>query len=535
MKQFKKILELKFPTDYSEEFLERTISKKLKISIGSFSYFIERKSLDARKKNSIVWVIRVVAFSLDYFDDDKNKSLEKESNTLIEKYNKANLDKTIVIVGSGPAGIFSGLYLISCGYKVIILERGKEVDQRLKDILSFEKTQNLNENSNYIFGEGGAGTFSDGKLTSRSKHISKEKRYILENYVKAGAPEEIMYLTHPHIGSDKLRVISRNMRKMFQDKGGEIIFDTKVTDIIFDTTKEGKKVKSIIAEDGKEYKCDYAIFSIGHSAYETHKMLIKNEVPFSVKQFAIGTRVEHPQELINFAQWKQKELKGVKAAEYRLTHKPIQKETLPVYSFCMCPGGKIVPAMAYKNQNIVNGMSNYTRNSKFANSAIVTAVNLHNLLKKETINPLEALEWLHNLENKFYQYSNNSYNAPANRIRDFIQGKVTSEALGNSNDITSYPFSLQTANFEELLPAKIVDSLKLGMLEFSRKIKGFEDGIMLGLESKTSAIIQVKRDKDTMITEKFTNLYIIGEGSGFSGGIISSAADGLKAAQRIVG
>ena len=528
MKQFKHILELKLPTDYSDEYLLKLISKKLRLSIGSFKYFIEKKSLDARKKNSIIWVVRIIVTSIDYV----NKDEEDKSNMLEEKYDKSNQHKTVVIVGSGPAGIFSGLYLISCGFKVIILERGKEVEKRVEDISSFEKTGILNENSNYIFGEGGAGTFSDGKLTSRSKRISKEKKYILDNYVKAGAPDEIKFLTHPHIGSDKLRTISKNMRKMFEDLGGELFFDSEVIDFQFNRFNDLNEISSVITKDNKEYKCDYAIFSTGHSAYETHKMLIKNEVPYSVKHFAIGTRVEHPQELINLAQWNKKELKGVKAAEYRLTHKPSLKDNLPVYSFCMCPGGKIVPAMAYKDQNIVNGMSNYNRNSIFANSAVVASVNLHSLLKKDNIEPLEALGWLHKLENKFYKYSNNSYDAPANRIKDFINDKVTSESFGNNN-LSSYPFSLQTADFNELLPKQITDSLKQGMINFSRKIKGFEDGLMLGLESKTSAIIQVKRDRDSMVVEGYSNLFIVGEGSGFSGGIISSAADGLRAVQKI--
>ena len=532
MKSTNKTIELKLPTDYSENFLQKTISKKLRLPIADFKYFIERKSLDARKKDKIVWVMRVLVVP----NSDKNIPIENREDILEGKFDKDNAEKTVVIVGSGPAGIFSGLYLISCGFKVVILERGSDVEKRVEDIELFEKTAVLNEQSNYIFGEGGAGTFSDGKLTSRSKHISREKRYILETYVKAGAPEEILFLTHPHIGSDKLRMISKNMRKIFQEKGGEFIFDSKVTDIKYNEAKQGKEITSIITEDGKEFNCDYTIFSTGHSAYETHKMLIKNEVSFSVKQFAIGTRVEHSQELINLAQWKRKELKGVKAAEYRLTYKPSasnNNKTLPVYSFCMCPGGKIVPAMSYKDQNIVNGMSNYNRDAKFANSAIVTTVNLHNLLKRDTINPFEALEWLHALENKFYQYSNNSYNAPASRIKDFINNKVTSETF--NNEISSYPFGLQTADFKELLPKQIVDSLLQGMTDFSRKIRGFEEGIMLGLESKTSAILQVKRDRDTMLTDGFGNLFIVGEGSGFSGGIISSAADGLKAAQRIVG
>lgn len=505
-----KLIELKLPTDFTGEVLKEKIAKKLKIQ--DFSYVIEKQSLDARKKHDIYWNVRVGVTSTAL---PGTGPPPKEPFSI--PYKKR--DKKVVVVGSGPAGFFAAYTLLNAGFRVTLLEQGPEVDTRLKDIAAFERTGELNEKSNYAFGEGGAGTFSDGKLTSRTKTISRERGFIFDTYIQGGAPAEIAYLAHPHLGSDNLRKIVRNLRNDFREKGGEFLFDTKVENV---DIKDGK----IRAVETPNEKIDghYVIFAPGHSSYETYGMLIRKGVPFRVKPFALGCRVEHSQELVNRAQWGRVCLPGLKAAEYRLTYQ--ERDQLPVYSFCMCPGGRVVPAAAYKNTNIVNGMSNYRRNSSFANAAVVVGVHLNRLLNKE-LEPLEALEWLQRLEETFFEFSN-SYAAPACGIADFLSGKVS----GNLKP-SSYPFELIPADFNRLLPGEIAGSLRVGMTVFGRKLRGFEEGIMLGLESKTSSPVQAVRDRSGR-SEAVENLYISGEGSGFAGGIVSSAADGIKAAMDIL-
>lgn len=504
-----KIIEIKLPIGSNDSDLEDKI-KKYQSKYDGFT--ILNKSLDARNKNNIFWNIRVETFL------NINKKDSSSDRPLMNiKYNKNK--KKILIIGSGPAGFFSGLILQQSGFNVEIIEQGDNVDQRKKDIIKFETTGILNESSNYTNGEGGAGTFSDGKLTARSKKIKKEKQFIFDTYVEAGAPEEIKYLSNPHLGSDNLKIIVKNLRNKFIDIGGVIHFNTEF--INFYNPK--KKVISI-KTNKNHMECDNLILAIGHSSYNTYRTLLDNGVPFRTKPFAIGSRVEHQQETINKSQWGKSSLQGMKAAEYRLTFK--SDHNLPVYSFCMCPGGRIVPSSSNEKTNIVNGMSNYSRGSRFANSAIVAAVDLNKILNKE-VKPNEALDWLYKLENKFFNIKNN-YSAPANRISDLLIGRQSSNLPKSS-----YPFDLYSYDFKELFPPNIYNSLISGIKDFTKKISGFEEGIIMGLESKTSSPIQVKRDKQGKVND-FDNLYMIGEGSGFAGGIISSAVDGIKAALDII-
>ncbi len=501
-----KIIDLKLPVGYKENDLIKKINQKAN-KYDNFS--IINKSLDARKRNDIFWNIRVELFS------KQNGFTDNPKLDIIYKKNK----KKIIIIGSGPAGFFSAYVLQKAGFNVKIIEQGKQVKERTKDIHSFELSGLLNEKSNYLNGEGGAGTFSDGKLTSRSKKIKIEKEFIFDTFIEAGAPEEIKYLSHPHLGSDKLKIIVKNLREKFINTGGQINFNTEFLDF-----KKTKDKVIAIKTNKEELQCDYLLLAIGHSSFKAYKTLINKNVPFITKPFAIGSRVEHYQELINLSQWGKPTLPGIKAAEYRLTHKSDQN--LPVYSFCMCPGGKIVPATSIANTNIVNGMSNYNRGSKFANAAIVASVNLNKILNKE-VEPSEALDWLNKLENKFYNLKNN-YSAPALKISDILNNKQTSILPE-----TSYPFEIYNYDFKKLFPSNIYNSLIEGIKNFTKKISGFEEGIIMGLESKTSSPIQVKRDKSGKV-DGYDNLYMIGEGSGFAGGIISSAVDGIKAAMNII-
>ncbi|MBN2297034.1 MAG: FAD-dependent oxidoreductase, partial [Deltaproteobacteria bacterium] len=326
-------------------------------------------------------------------------------------------------------------------------------------------------------------------------------------------------MAHPHLGSDNLKRIVQTLRKQFVDIGGTVLFETFLEDFKI----SGRKVHTAHTSSG-DIEADYFIIAPGHSAYETYRMLIKNSVGFRTKNFALGSRVEHLQETINKSQWGREHLPGVKAAEYRLTTKG--DGNLPVYTFCMCPGGMVVPATAYGYTNIVNGMSLYGRNGKFANAACVAAVNPDRLVGKE-LTPLEALDWLQNLEERFYRYSD-GFEAPFCRIQDFIDKKESSTIAESS-----YPLGLKPAALWDLLPSEVSSSIRQGLKDFSRKIRGFESGNIMGLESKTSSPIQVIRDK-TGLCSGFENLYLAGEGSGYSGGIISSAADGIGAAMNII-
>jgi hypothetical protein len=505
-----KELTFKLPTDFSDDQLRAQIAKEL--SLREFSYQIENKSLDARKKSFIHWLVRVavVSHEISGGEPDIAPKLDIPNKTITER---------AVVVGSGPAGFFAAFVLQKAGINTTLIERGSEVNKRAEGIRAFESTGIFNPVSNYAFGEGGAGTFSDGKLTSRTKSISREKQFILSSYVQAGAPEEINYMAHPHLGSDNLRNIVRNLREDFLSIGGTIQFETLVEDLKI----TNGHVSEIVTTEG-HIEADYFIIAPGHSAFETYRMLMKNGVTFRTKPFAIGCRVEHPQELINMAQWNKKSLPGVKAAEYRLTSTGDGK--LPVYTFCMCPGGTVVPAAAYSGTNIVNGMSRYKRNSKFANAACVAGIDLAKLLGRE-IAPSEALDWLGALEESFYQYSE-GYAAPYCSIQNFINRKMPTK-LGES----SYPLGLKPAPLWDMLPAAVSNSIAEGLKDFSKKLRGFETGNMLGLESKTSSPIQVLRQKNGLC-EGFENLYMVGEGSGYAGGIISSGSDGIRAAMSIV-
>jgi len=506
-----KEIDLKLPTDFDDQQLQNKIKKELRIN--NFKYQILNKSLDARKNSFIHWQTRVGVVS----DEIKGGIPEKEPE--LEILRRKRQQKALVL-GSGPAGFFAAYILQRAGFETTIIERGAEVEKRDRGILRFEQSGVFDPVCNYAFGEGGAGTFSDGKLTSRSKHISLEKRFILNSYIKAGAPAEIGYLTHPHVGSDNLKIVVKNLRRDFIHMGGTILFETMLEDLLI---VDGR-VKSAVTSSGI-IDADVFVLAPGHSSYETYRMLIKRGIPFRTKNFALGFRAEHPQEIINRAQWGKASLPGVKAAEYRLTSN--RDGRLPVFTFCMCPGGMVVPATAYETTNIVNGMSLYQRNGQFANAACVAGIHPDQLAGQET-SALEALDWIQKLEETFYRFSN-SYQAPFATIGDFLNRRIS-----RKTPETSYPIGLIPAPLWEMIPETVISAISDGLQDFARKLKGYDEGILLGLESKTSAPIQVIRD-ETGKCEGFENLYLAGEGSGYAGGIISSGADGIRVAVRIVG
>ncbi|MDP2646320.1 MAG: NAD(P)/FAD-dependent oxidoreductase [Desulfobacterales bacterium] len=500
---------LKLPTDYQEDQIRYCIQKKLRLA--QFTYQIEKKSLDARAKNNIHWKMRVGVLSSGI------KSPRPDPAPVLSIPCKKGQGK-VVVIGSGPAGFFAAFVLQKAGYRVSLVERGAGVEKRSARIRQFEKTGVFDPLGNYVFGEGGAGTFSDGKLTSRTKNISKEKAFVISCYMNAGAPAEIGYLAHPHLGSDNLRSIIKNLTQQFQALGGCTLFETKLEDL---KIRNGSVVEAVTSKGGLE--ADHFIVAPGHSAYDTYRMLINRGVRFQPKNFAIGSRMEHPQELINQALWGRGHVPGVKAAEYRLTSKG--DGNFPVYSFCMCPGGVVVPAAATRHTNIVNGMSLYARDGRFANAGCVAGININRLLGRD-VSPLETLDWLESLEMTFFDFAK-GFQAPSCGIKEFIDQKVVSGASPSS-----YVFGLKPAVLWELLPSPVSQSLREGLKDFNRKIKGFETGTLMGLESKTSSPIQALREKDGRCIG-FDNLFIVGEGSGFAGGIISSAADGIKCVAKL--
>jgi uncharacterized protein len=505
-----KSITLKLPTGYSEQQLRHRIGKMLRIR--NFTFQVEHKSLDARHKPKVSWQIRIGISSPEIKGGEP-----PEPGTLEIPFRKRPFP--VVVAGSGPAGFFAALVLQKAGFQVTLVERGSEVKARSRAVFHFEQTGFFDPKNNYAFGEGGAGTFSDGKLTSRSKHISQEKKFIISNYMRAGAPEEIAFLSHPHLGTDNLRKIVKNLRLHFEDMGGQVLFETMMEDLRL----KDSKVTEVITSRGI-LPVGALFIAPGHSAYETYRMLMRRGVMFRTKNFAIGSRMEHRQEIINLARWGHEKLPGLKAAEYRLTSPADGNH--PVFSFCMCPGGTVVPAAAYPETNIVNGMSYYRRNGRFANAACVAGIHPDELAGR-TVSPIEALEWIESLEAAFYQHTGN-YRAPACSIEGFLNRQNRQSTFESS-----YPLGLVTAPLWEMLPEPVVTSMQAGLRDFIRKMKGFETGNLLGLESKTSSPVQVLRQQNGCC-EGFKNLFIVGEGSGYAGGIISSAADGIKAAMSLV-
>jgi len=504
-----KEIEISLSVYHSESELKKLIANQTHIK--HFTYEILRKSLDARKKSNLKWLYR-----LGIVSDEIKEGTKPQEPILTPIYRKRK--SHILITGSGPAGLFSALFLLQSGFRVTIIERGSEVDKRKKAISLFEAGSHFDPHNNYAFGEGGAGTFSDGKLTSRTKGINRERNYIYNELIAAGAPEEIRYMTHPHLGTDNLLTITKNIRNKLQHSGCDILYDTLLTDI----QVKDNRISHVTTSGGK-IEPDVLLIASGLSSFETYRMMIRNGIRFRVKNFAIGFRAEHLQEIINQAQWGKKSVPGLKAAEYRLTHQT--EDGIPVYSFCMCPGGTIVPATAYSHTNIVNGMSYYKRDGNWANAAIVAGINLEKSAG-HSVEALEALHWLEQLETAFYDHTG-SYYAPASTIRDFI-----SNTNSGSLPPSSYPLKLVQSDFRELMPGAVLKPLIQGMQKFCRTIKGFDTGIIAGLESKTSSPIQAERHTERLFST-YENVYIAGEGSGWAGGIISSAADGLKISRLI--
>ncbi len=495
------------PVDTGDKELALLVSRR---TGTSGPYRILRKSLDARKKPHLFWNYRI---------STGKGELRRDSESIFPVLFRRNAGRALV-VGSGPAGFFAADIMSRAGYDVILLEKGPPADERRQDIENYEAGGPLKSSSNYACGEGGAGTFSDGKLTSRSKSIALEKEYILSRYVTLGAPEEILWLTHPHIGSDKLFTVVQQGRKELQARGVDFRFNTEVTGLL--RNPDGS-CGGVTAGD-EQIPADITILAPGHSSFQLFRMLLAQGAVFEPKGFAVGFRIEHPRELINLSQWGRPEIPGIKAAEYRLTTKADSGRG--VYSFCMCPGGRVVPASWRSGINIVNGVSMFSRNSAWSNAAVVASVHPEELFPGVS-SPEEILDALELLEARPWKITG-EHAAPAAHTGSLLKG----DRHGKFPE-SSYPFSLIPVDYRMLYPEWLLSDLKYGIDAFSRKIRGYEKGLIIGMETTTSAALKIRR-KITGEVENIPGLFIVGEGSGSAGGIMSSAVDGLNTASAIV-
>lgn len=514
---------IKLSLDQDESNLISEISKKIHIDEASIkAYRIFKKSIDARKKSDIHFV-----YTIDIEVDREDLILKKHSKKGIIKTPIIKYDYHIeapkeftrpVIVGLGPAGLFAGLALAQMGFKPIILERGKDVDERAKDIDLFWETGKLNTESNVQFGEGGAGTFSDGKLTTLIK--DPRCRKVLEDFVEAGAPEEILYLNKPHIGTDILRNVVKNIRHTIISLGGEVRFSNKVTDLLI----EDNKLVGLKINNDEVIKCDKVMLALGHSARDTFNILYDKGLKINQKGFSIGVRIEHPQSLINESQYGPFANK-LGAADYKLSaHFPNGRSA---YTFCMCPGGMVVAASSEENMVVTNGMSYHARDKENANAALLVGVNPEDY---GSDHPLAGVDFQRKWESLAFKIGGGNYKAPAQRVGDFLKDRP-SETIGDIDP--TYMPGVNMTDLRECLPDYITETLKLALLDFDRKIKGYasDDAIMTGVETRSSSPIRIVRDES--FQSNIRGIYPVGEGAGYAGGIISAAVDGIKVAEEL--
>lgn len=500
------------------------ICKKLKIKSSEILDFsIKKESIDARDKNNILFVYEVnVNLKNENSILKKNKfsdvSLANDDTYRFDDFGKESLKFRPVVVGGGPCGLFCAYSLAENGYKPLIIERGERVEDRVKSVEEFWKTGKLNVNSNVSFGEGGAGTFSDGKLNTLVKDKFNRGVKVFDTFVKCGAPKEIMYSQKPHIGTDILRKVVINMRKEIVKNGGEFLYNSTLTDIIID----GGKVKKIIVNGKDEIYCDVLVLAIGHSARDTFKMLYNRNIKMVPKAFAVGIRIEHPQSMINYSQYGDC-CKVLPAASYKLTY--TTKEGRGVYSFCMCPGGYVVNASSEEGMLAINGMSNYNRDSENANSAIVVTVTPDDFGK----GVFDGLEFQRKLERLAYRKGNSKI--PVQLWKDY-RDDVASTKFGDVKPV--YKGNFEFANLNDIFPEFINNSLKEAIPYFGTKIDGFDrdDAILAGVESRTSSSLHINRDDNGLCN--IDGIYPGGEGAGYAGGITTASMDGIKISEFIM-
>ncbi|MBU1087769.1 MAG: FAD-dependent monooxygenase [Candidatus Omnitrophica bacterium] len=520
------IKNLKLAFDHNELDLKKAIAAALNIEIKHINqYELKRKSIDARSKTRICFVYSLAVTVNDLIAntivvDQKNISrYEPIVYNLPAKRGK--LKQNPLIIGAGPAGLFSALLLAEAGFAPLLIEQGKDVDARRADIKQFFTQGKLDQQSNIQFGEGGAGTFSDGKLYTLIN--DKRSQKVFDVFLQAGAPAEILYSAKPHIGTDKLSLVVKNLRKKIIALGGQIKFDTKITDFII----ENNKVTAAISADNQVFKSEIIILALGGSARETFALLHKKGVRLQSKPFSIGARIEHPQSLISKVKYHDFYNESrLGPAEYKLVHHAANKRS--VYSFCMCPGGAVVASSSENGGIVTNGMSEFARDKQNANSAIVVAVKPEDFGSEH---PLAGIEFQRKWENLAFKAGGSNFYAPAQLVGDFLHNKP-SKQLGSVQP--SYAPGILLGDLTQCLPEFVTDTIKHGLLEFDKKIKGFAmpDAVLTGVETRTSSPVRVLRNEQYCSSIK--GLYPIGEGAGYAGGIVSAALDGIKAVEEIL-
>lgn len=482
---------------------------------------ILKSSLDARSRQA-VYRLRVEAYGPG--------EIFTPEPAILDGFKPVDGKRKVIIVGAGPAGYFAALELIEQGIQPIVLDRGKDAQSRRRDLRAIQQFGIVNPHSNYCFGEGGAGTYSDGKLYTRS--VKRGNVYkALKLLVEHGSKSDILTEAHPHIGSNKLPGVVQNMRATIEQYGGEVHFDQYVTDFIL----KNRQIKGVVSENTqqsnstREWLADAVILATGHSARDIYRLLHRHNILIESKPFALGVRVEHPQELIDSIQYKQTQRdEHLPAAAYSLV---CQVGDRGVFSFCMCPGGLIVPAATAPGEIVVNGMSMSRRDSPFANSGVVTSIEAEDLADWQQHGPFAALEFQREVEQRLFQAGDGSQKGPALRLTDFIAGKMSGSLPG-----TSYIPGFYPAPLFDLLPAPIYRRLRDGLSQFGKQMRGYytQEATVVATESRTSAPVRIPRDAETLMHPEIKGLFPCGEGAGYAGGIISAAMDGQNVARAVV-
>jgi len=528
-----RLTELKLPLDHPPAALRPALCARLGITDDDLIDFtIFKRSHDARKKSAIVLIyqidveLRDEAAILAHLAGDRHVVPTPDMDYKYVAHAPVGLEERPVIIGMGPCGLMAGLILAQMGFRPIILERGKAVRERTKDTWGLWRQHVLDPESNVQFGEGGAGTFSDGKLYSQIKDPNFLGRKVMAEFVKAGAPEEIMYVSKPHIGTFRLVKMVENMRATIRELGGEVRFGARVDRIVIDN----HQVCGVELADGEQIASRHVVLAIGHSARDTFQMLYEAGVYVEAKPFAIGFRIEHPQTLIDQARFGPNagnELLG--AADYKLVHHCANGRA--AYSFCMCPGGQVVAATSEPGRVVTNGMSQYSRAERNANSALVVNVEPADFPGDYRQNPLAGIDFQRHWESQAFIAGGSSYDAPAQRVGDFLAGRP-STALGQVDP--SYQPGVHMTDLSTCAPAYVIDALREAILAFDKQIRGFAmaDAILTGVESRTSSPIRIKRGDDFQSINT-RGLYPGGEGAGYAGGILSAGVDGIKLAEAV--
>ncbi|MCM2289433.1 MAG: NAD(P)/FAD-dependent oxidoreductase [Sulfuritalea sp.] len=528
-----RLTELKLPLDHTASDLQGAILKRLGIAADELLGFtIFRRSYDARKPAAIVFIytldveLKNEAAVLKRLRSDRHVGPTPDTSyRFVARAPQTSAGLRPIVIGTGPCGLFAGLILAQMGFRPLILERGKAVRERTQDTWGLWRKGQLNPESNVQFGEGGAGTFSDGKLYSQIKDPQFRGRKVLTEFVKAGAPAEILYVSKPHIGTFKLVTMVENMRADIEALGGEIRFQSRVEDIDI----ENGQVRGLRLADGAYLAASHVVLAVGHSARDTFEMLHGRGVHVEAKPFSIGVRIEHPQSLIDRARFGQNAgnpLLG--AADYKLVHHCGNGRS--AYSFCMCPGGTVVAATSEPGRVVTNGMSQYSRNERNANSALVVGVTPADYPGSDS-NPLAGIEFQRHWESLAFEAGGSDYKAPAQRVGDFLAGRASTE-LGEV--LPSYTPGVKMTDLALCLPDYVIAALRESLPAFGREIPGFamDDALLTGVETRTSSPIRITRD-DALQSLNTRGLFPAGEGAGYAGGILSAAVDGIRVAEAV--